>query len=224
MGVDSFDTTRFRFIAGHPSLLFGETKQGGWCLAIWFGCSVLNWDHGLVNCGTNILHRCWLFWQNKMQDNCWMSFIIIVGNNNRGKGLCFAIWFDCSASNWDCGHVKCGTNIPCKSWLFWPARIRSCCFLDIFCFKIWLLPLLSPIHYRSSANFPLLSCPLGQAIFWFESNSQSKLDNATFYHQFPAVPFFHLSKPATPFLHFPSPPLGHVSLTKWESTLGTWTP
>jgi hypothetical protein len=29
MAVDSFDKTRFRFIAQHPSLSFGETELGG---------------------------------------------------------------------------------------------------------------------------------------------------------------------------------------------------
>jgi len=29
VGVDSFDKTRFRFIAGHPSLLLWETELGG---------------------------------------------------------------------------------------------------------------------------------------------------------------------------------------------------
>ena len=55
-----------------------------WHLAIWFDCSVLNWDHGLVNCGTNILRGCWLCWQNKIQVYCWTSFIIIAGNRIRG--------------------------------------------------------------------------------------------------------------------------------------------
>jgi hypothetical protein len=48
-------------------------------------------------------------------------------------------------------------------------------------------------------------------------------DITTFYHQYPALPFFHLSKPATPFLHFPSPSLGYVSPTKWKRMLGACT-
>ena len=85
-------------------------------IAISFDCSALNWDCGLVNCGTNILHGCWLFWQNKIHDYRWTSFIIIAGNRNRGEGWHLTISFDCLALNWDCGLVNCGTNIICRYW------------------------------------------------------------------------------------------------------------
>jgi hypothetical protein len=35
-------------------------------IVIWIDFSELNWDCGLVNCGTNIPRGCWLFWQNKI--------------------------------------------------------------------------------------------------------------------------------------------------------------
>jgi hypothetical protein len=37
--------------------------------------------------------------------------------------------------------------------------------------------------------------------------SELNWDYTTFYHQFLAVPFFHLPNASTPFLHLPSPPL-----------------
>jgi hypothetical protein len=64
-----------------------------------------------------------------------------------------------------------GTNILCGCYCI--GEMRSCFSLDIFSLKIWILPLSSPIHHRSLANFPLLSCPLGGAILRFESISQS---------------------------------------------------
>jgi hypothetical protein len=59
-GVDSFHKTRFRFITRHLPISFPERETGGegCCLTISFDCSALNWDHGLVNCGTNILYGC----------------------------------------------------------------------------------------------------------------------------------------------------------------------
>jgi hypothetical protein len=61
--------------------LLRETELGrkGWCLAILFDCSALNWDHGLVDCGTNIHRGCWLFWQNEIQVYCWTSSNIFAG-------------------------------------------------------------------------------------------------------------------------------------------------
>ena len=43
----------------------------------------INWDHGLVNCGTIILRGCWLFCQNKIQVFCLRALIIIAGNRIR---------------------------------------------------------------------------------------------------------------------------------------------
>jgi hypothetical protein len=48
----------FIIIAGN------RIKGERWRHAIWFDCSSLNWDHGLVNCGTNILCGCWLSCQS----------------------------------------------------------------------------------------------------------------------------------------------------------------
>ena len=60
MGVESFDKMRFRFIAGNLSISLQETETGGKGrhLTISFDCSALNWDCGLVECGTNILCGC----------------------------------------------------------------------------------------------------------------------------------------------------------------------
>ncbi len=124
MTVDSFDKTRFRFIAGGPPWLFQEIELG------WRGdilpCHLIA-QCNLVNCGINILCGCWHFWQNKIQVNCWMSFIIIAGNRIRGEGWCLAISFDCSAWNWDSSLVNFGTNILHGCWLFWLIEIQDCC-------------------------------------------------------------------------------------------------
>ena len=56
-----------------------QTKGGEWRLAIWFDCSALNWDHGLVNCDTIILRGCWLFGQNEIQVYCEASSTICAG-------------------------------------------------------------------------------------------------------------------------------------------------
>jgi hypothetical protein len=60
-----------------------DTGGGEWHLAIWFDCSALNWDRGLVNCGTNILHGCWLFGQNKIQVYCGALLTIICGEQTQ---------------------------------------------------------------------------------------------------------------------------------------------
>ncbi len=59
--VDSLDKTRFRFIAGHLQLLLREADTGGKSDVLPFHLidySALNWDRGLVDCGTNILRGC----------------------------------------------------------------------------------------------------------------------------------------------------------------------
>jgi hypothetical protein len=81
-----------------------------WCLAIWFDCSSLNWDSGLVNCGTNILHGCWLFLQNEIQ--------FIAGN------LTILLWETLSAGrgnilpfDWVKSHVPCCLWFLCgENW------------------------------------------------------------------------------------------------------------
>jgi hypothetical protein len=87
---------RFRFIAGHLPISLPERKSGreGWRLAISYDCSALTWDHGLVNCGTNILCECLLFWQNKIQMYCCASTNIIARKWIRGRGVtsCHFIW------------------------------------------------------------------------------------------------------------------------------------
>jgi hypothetical protein len=64
-----------------------KENQGGkgWHLAISYDCSALNWDCGLVDCGTNMLCGCWLFWQNEIQVYCCASFNIIAGKRIRGE-------------------------------------------------------------------------------------------------------------------------------------------
>ncbi len=115
--VDSLDKMRFRFIAGHLRLSLRKQTQGGegWHLAICFYCSALNWDHGLVDCGTNILHGCWLFRQNEIQVYCRASLTIIAGNRHRGEEWRLAIWFDCSVLNW--GLWSCRLWYQHPSWL-----------------------------------------------------------------------------------------------------------
>ena len=49
----------------------GKQNHGGEVMSCHLiDCSALNWDSGLVICGTNILHGCWLFWQNEIQVFC----------------------------------------------------------------------------------------------------------------------------------------------------------
>jgi hypothetical protein len=98
----------------HLIIVLGNRIMGErWCVAIWFDCSALNWDHGLVNCGTNILCRCWLFGQNEIQVFCLRVFIIIARNRIVGERWCLSIWFDFSALNWDRGVVY-----QHPSWVF----------------------------------------------------------------------------------------------------------
>ena len=124
--VDSLEKKRFRLIAGHLRLSLQGTDTGGeeWCLGIWFDCSALNWDCGLVDCVTNIVHGCWLFGQNKIQVYCRASSTNVVGNRLKGEEWHLGIWFDCSALNWDRGLVGCGTNILHGYWLFGKNKIQ----------------------------------------------------------------------------------------------------
>ena len=48
--------------------------------------------------------------------------------------------------------------------------MRSCFLLDIFCFKIWLPPLSSPIHHQPSTNFPppVLSLRASHIVVWID--------------------------------------------------------
>jgi hypothetical protein len=99
--------TRFRFILGHLGLLLQgtDTWAEGWHLTIWFDCSVLNWNCGLVDCGTNILRGCWLFGQNKIQVYCGASLTIVGGNRHRGRRVtsCQLIWFlSIKLGPWSC--------------------------------------------------------------------------------------------------------------------------
>ena len=48
---------------GPPSLISPKNQL----MIVSVNWYVINWDCGLVNCGTNILCGCWLFWQNKIQ-------------------------------------------------------------------------------------------------------------------------------------------------------------
>jgi hypothetical protein len=50
-------------------------------------CSTLNWDHGRVDCGTNILCGCWLYWQKEIQVYCRASSNIVAGKKIRGTGV-----------------------------------------------------------------------------------------------------------------------------------------
>ena len=78
------------------TIVVGNRHRGEkWRLAIWLDYSALNWDCGLVDCGTNILRGCWLFRQNEIQVYCGASSTIIAGNRQRAEEWCLAIWFDC---------------------------------------------------------------------------------------------------------------------------------
>ena len=96
----------------------GKQKQGVVVSLHFIDCLVLNWDHGLIHCGTNFF-RGWLCWQYTIQVYCWKSFHIVAENRNMGERWCLAISFDCLALNRDCGLVDCGTNILWGCWLFW---------------------------------------------------------------------------------------------------------
>ena len=48
-------------------LLFDQGWKERGNILIWIDWFALNWDRGLVNCGTNILRGCWLSWQNEIQ-------------------------------------------------------------------------------------------------------------------------------------------------------------
>ena len=109
-------------------IVVGSRIRGGrWCLAIWFDCSALNWDRGLVNCGTNILCGCWHFGRNEIQVFCFRAFIIIAKNRISGERWCLAIWFYGLVLNWGRGLVNCGTNILCGCWLFGQTEIQVFC-------------------------------------------------------------------------------------------------
>jgi hypothetical protein len=123
--IQVFCRTSFIIVAGNR--IRGEE----WCLTNSLYCTALNWDCGLVNCGTNILHGCWLCWQHEIQVYYWTSFISVSGNRIRGEGWCLIILFDCSVLNWDCGLVNCGANILHGCCLFWQKR-DSGLLLEIF--------------------------------------------------------------------------------------------
>jgi hypothetical protein len=97
----------------------------GLCLNIGFDCSTLIWDHGLVNCGTNILHGCWLF--------CQKRFVLIAGHPSlllSQTELGWEWWCLAISFNWDHECVICGTNIFCGCWLL--LKRNSGLLLDIF--------------------------------------------------------------------------------------------
>jgi hypothetical protein len=134
----------------------------GWWLAIWFDCSALSWDLALINCGTNILHGCWLFWQNEIHVYCWRSFIIVAANR---------IWIDWFALNWD---RSLSTVVP-TSFVgvhsFDKTRFRFHC-IDIFNFKICLL--LSP---STSHHCPLSLLPSTISHLWVRIPPSSMREN-----------------------------------------------
>jgi hypothetical protein len=65
----------------------------GWWVAIWFDCPSLNWDCGLVDYSTNILHSCWLFGKNEIQ-----VYRQASATNTGGKGD--TLPFDLIAQRW----------------------------------------------------------------------------------------------------------------------------
>ena len=83
----------------------------------------INWDCGLVNCGTNILHECWLFCQNKIQVFCLRAFIITAGNRVRGEASHNFMWL--LSIKLRHGPVDCGTNILHGCWLFGQNEIQG---------------------------------------------------------------------------------------------------
>ena len=91
-------------IAVSPGLV-----RKGWHLDLnWLVCVKLGlWSFQLFD--TNVLHGCWLFWQNEILFLAFPSFIYI-----------FVSFYVTSppALNWDCGHVSCCTNVLHESWFF----------------------------------------------------------------------------------------------------------
>ena len=81
----------------------------GWHLDLnWLVCVKLGlWSFQLFD--TNVLHGCWLFWQNEILFLAFPSFIYI-----------FVSFYVTSppALNWDCGNVSCCTNVLHECWLF----------------------------------------------------------------------------------------------------------
>ena len=92
----------------------------------------MNWlicvNLGLWSCqlfGTNVLHGCWLFWQNEILILTLTSFISKFVSSYVPPS---------PEINCDGGHVNCCTNVLHGCWLFWQNKI-----LDIFHFNINLL-------------------------------------------------------------------------------------
>jgi hypothetical protein len=74
-------------------------RREGWCLAIWFDWSALNWDHVLVNCGYQHPSRLLTLWTKRNSGLSRGIFQHRCGEQTQGGKLCLAIWFDCSALN-----------------------------------------------------------------------------------------------------------------------------
>ena len=150
-----------------------RNMEEGWCLAICFYCSVLNWDCGLVDSGTNILCGCWLFWQNKIQVDCCESSNIVVGNRKRGRVMsCHLIWLlSVKLGLWSCWQWYQPTL-----WVLtvftkheWDPAFCWTSFVSKSGYHLSHLPSITS-HQPIS---PLLSCLLEQAILLFELISQS---------------------------------------------------
>jgi hypothetical protein len=76
---------------------------------IWIDWFALNWDRGLVNCGTNILRGCWLSWQNEIQVSLhWhlslQNVLIVVWPRLKRKGKHLDLnWLICiKLGSWSC--------------------------------------------------------------------------------------------------------------------------
>ena len=100
----------------------GNRNRGeGWCLAIWFDFSALNWDRGLVNCGTNILCGCWLFCWNEIQVFLLEGLHNHWGKQNQGGEVmsCHFIWvLSIKLGSWSCQlwyqHLLCMLTLLSK--------------------------------------------------------------------------------------------------------------
>ena len=126
--------------------------------------SINDWDSGLVDCGTNILCGCWLFWQNKNLILFFaghLSFRILVTTpliSHPSPVSYHQIWSFCSQwMIWDFGHVDCATNILWRCWLFWQRGPSSSPLIfhvnTLFCPTSILLHWLALLYWYTTRYF-----------------------------------------------------------------------
>ena len=114
-------------------------------ILIWIDWFALNWDRGLVNCGTNILCGCWISWQNQIQ--------VLLH------------WY-LSFQNLSPFSPSTSSHHPLAliSFHYLPYSIPAYFFINGGN-PLSITPLISP-DFRSSLNCPLLSSP-PQCCTWF---------------------------------------------------------